>query len=148
MMMYICKCHHVASGKRSISSNRITKRHQAFMFKQAVWISSCLKGFCSRCKKAALHHRRNMERVRGLQNKACAPGVALKDHAGDSLPWAMFGVQRGAHARAGCTKIGAVLRTALSLAGHGSPGRKLWCALSISQTRTHTSTLTKKREES
>lgn len=95
MMKYICKCHHVTFGKQSISSNRITKRHQAFMFKQALWISSYLKGFCSHFKRAALHHRRNMERVRGLQNKACAPGVALKDHAGDPLPWAMFGVQHG-----------------------------------------------------
>lgn len=39
-----------------------------------------------------------------------APGVVFGNHAGDSLPSAMFVVQHGAHVRAVCTKIVALLK--------------------------------------
>lgn len=108
-------------------------KQKAFMFKQAVWISSYLNGFCGHFKKATLHHRGNMERVRGLQNKACAPGVALKDHAGDSLPWAMFGVQ---HCRLHENRSSTEDRTEFGWSWFS--GEKIvMCSLNFANTYTH-----------
>lgn len=47
-----------------------------------------------------------------------------KYYAGAFLPSAMFGAQQGAHGGAGRTKIVALLRILVSLAGHGSLGRE------------------------
>lgn len=82
--------------------------------------------------------KRKELKSRKTRARICAPGVVLKDHVGDSLPSAMFGVQQEAHDGAGCTKIVALLRNLVSLAGHSSPRRNLRCALSLSQTPTYT----------
>lgn len=71
-----------------------------------------------------MHHRKKKKRTEKPKNKSEDLRVVSRDHAGDSLPSAMFGVQHGAHAGAGCTKIEALLRILVNLAGHGSLGRK------------------------
>lgn len=45
-------------------------------------------------------------------------------YSGDFLPSAPFGAQQGARGGAGGTKIVALLRILVSLAGHGSLGRE------------------------
>lgn len=58
------------------------------------------------------------------QRQGCTLMAVGRYYAGDFLPSAMFGAQQGAHAGAGRAKIVALLRILVSLAGHGSLGRK------------------------
>ena len=82
------------------------------------------------------------------QRQGCTLMAVSRYYAGDFLPSATFGAQQGAHGGAGRTKIAALLRILVSLAGHGSLGRKTWCAflfLELSHTHTHTHTHTQRR---
>lgn len=93
------------------------------------------------------------QKLKSLKTRAriCAPGVVFGNHAGDSLPSAMFGVQRRAHARAGCTKIAALLRILGGFGWSWLPGEEIvMCSLTVSQIRTcthiHTHTQTQKEK--
>lgn len=57
------------------------------------------------------------------QRQECALMAVGRYYARDFLPSAVLGAQQGAHG-AGCTKIVALLRILVSLAGHGSLGRE------------------------
>lgn len=109
-----------------------------------VYYYTALQHFHNNLTPTFLDHRQKEKINWNTKNKSkCTFRVVFRYYEWDSLPSAMLGAQRGRHDGSGCSKIVALLRILVSLAGHGSLGEKIMmCFFTHPNTYMHTKTHT------